>query len=216
MSDVLERHETRGKSTRISPGSSNGILCANVAVRNWIPSEDIVNKRAVIIGSVAFAATVAFVLAIKASGKADGGGFIGPGPLLADINLVLELLLVAGLTFGMFLARSGNIEVHRANQTAWVLVNAALVAMIMASSIASFKVGSAKALLDVGNAITLLHALAGIFTLLAGSWLVLQMNDLLPERFHVQRWKGLMRLTLAGYWAVAIGGIVTYYYWYAA
>jgi uncharacterized membrane protein YozB (DUF420 family) len=177
---------------------------------------EFVKRRAIIIGIAAFAVTVALVLAIKASGKADAGGFLGPGPLLADINLVLELLLVAGLTFGMFLARSGNIEAHRTNQTAWVLVNAALVLMIMASSIASFKIGSARALLNIGNAITVLHALAGIFTLLAGSWLVLQMNDLLPERFHVQRWKGLMRLTLAGYWAVALGGIATYYYWYAA
>jgi hypothetical protein len=175
-----------------------------------------VNKRAIIIGIVAFAATAVLVLAVKASGKADGGGFLGRGTLLADVNLALELLLVAGLTFGMFLARSGNIEAHRANQTAWVLVNAALVAMIMASSIAGFKIGSVAALLNVGNAITVLHALAGIFTLLAGSWLVLQMNYLLPERFHVRRWKGLMRLTLAGYWAVAIGGIVTYYYWYVA
>ena len=116
----------------------------------------------------------------------------------------------------MFLARSGNIDAHRVNQTAWVLVNAGLVLMIMASSIASFKIGSAKTLLNIGNAITVLHALAGIFTLLAGSWLVLQMNDLLPERFQVQRWKGLMWLTLAGYWAVALGGIATYYYWYAA
>jgi uncharacterized membrane protein YozB (DUF420 family) len=175
-----------------------------------------VNKRGAIIGLLSFAATVALILAIKASGKADGSGFIGPGPLLADVNLVLELLLVAGLTFGMFLARSGNVEAHRANQTAWVLVNAALVVLVMAGSIASFKIASFKALLNVGNAITVLHALAGIFTLLAGLLLVLQMNDMLPARFRVQRWKGLMRLTLAGYWAVALGGIVTYYYWYAA
>lgn len=26
--------------------------------------------------------------------------------------------------------------------------------------------------------------------------------------------KKLMRLTLAGYWAVALGGLVTYYFWY--
>jgi len=42
------------------------------------------------------------------------------------------------------------------------------------------------------------------------------MNDVLPPQWHVQRWKALMRITLAGYWTVAVLGIVTYYYWYAA
>jgi hypothetical protein len=42
------------------------------------------------------------------------------------------------------------------------------------------------------------------------------MNDILPRRFHVAWWKNLMRLTLAGYWAVAVLGFLTYYFWYAA
>lgn len=174
------------------------------------------NKRALVVGSLAFAVTVGIVGAIKAAGKADVGGFLGPGPLLADVNLLLEILLVLGLTVGMRLARSGSIEAHRVNQTAWVLVNTALVAFVMASAMASFKLPSLKALADVGNAITVLHGLIGTFTFLSGMWLVLQMNDILPPQWHVQRWKALMRITLAGYWAVALLGIVTYYYWYAA
>jgi hypothetical protein len=41
------------------------------------------------------------------------------------------------------------------------------------------------------------------------------MNDILPQRLHVRNWKNLMRLTLAGYWIVAILGIATYRAWYA-
>ena len=60
-----------------------------------------------------------------------------------------------------------------------------------------------------------LHIVIGSLTVCAGLWLVLQMNDILPQRLHVKRWKDLMRLTLAGYWLVAILGIATYRAWYA-
>lgn len=127
------------------------------------------------------------VYALHARGLAEAGGLLGQGPLSADINLALALLLVLGLTWGMVLARSGNIEAHRVNQTVWVLVNIALVAFIMVSAMASFKIPNLKALTDVGNAITVLHAVFGVLTVVAGSWLVLQMNDVLPARWHV-RW----------------------------
>jgi hypothetical protein len=173
-------------------------------------------KAAILAGCTVAAAAAAVVLVLKATGKADSGGFIGPGGLNADINLALELLLVLGLTYGMYLARKGNIEAHRINQTIWVLVNAVLVACIMIGSILGFKLNSFAELADPGIGITWLHALIGTFTLVSGLWLVLQMNDILPQRFHITWWKTLMRLTLAGYWAVALLGFATYYYWYAA
>ena len=59
-----------------------------------------------------------------------------------------------------------------------------------------------------------LHALIGGLTVVCGLWLILQMNDVVPSRWHIRRWKNLMRATLAGYWAVALMGFVTYYLWY--
>ena len=171
-------------------------------------------KIAILGGCAAAAVTAAVVLGLVAAGKADKAGFLGSGGLNADINLLLELLLVLGLTFGFTLARKGNIEAHRINQTIWVMVNAALVACIMVGSILSFKLNSIAELADPGIGITWLHALIGTFTVIAGLWLVLQMNDILPKRFHITWWKNLMRLTLAGYWAVALLGVATYYYWY--
>jgi hypothetical protein len=173
-------------------------------------------RRALIAGVASLAVVGAVVYALHATGKAEGGGVLGTGPLIADINLALELLLVLGLTWGMTLARAGNIEAHRVNQTIWVLVNCALVLFIMLSAMMSFKIPNLKALTDIGNAITVLHAIFGVLTVAAGVWLVLQMNDVLPARWHVRWWKGLMRATLAGYWAVALLGIATYYYWYGA
>lgn len=95
-------------------------------------------------------------------------------------------------------------------------MNAALVAFIMASSMQEVKLKSIADLADTRYWVTWPHALIGTFTLAAGLWLVLQMNDLLPQRLHVKWWKNLMRLTLAGYWAVALLGFATYYFWYVA
>lgn len=172
-------------------------------------------KPAILAGGALAAATALLVLWAQAKGK-DTPGFFGPGVLSADVNLALEILLVLGLTFGFYLARTGKIEAHRVNQTIWVLVNAVLVALIMASSLQEAKLGSMADLGDARLGITWLHALIGVFTVAAGLWLVLQMNDVLPRRLHIKWWKNLMRLTLAGYWLVALLGLVTYYFWYAA
>jgi len=174
------------------------------------------HRRALGFGALALVVVGAGIWALHATGKAEVGGVLGVGPLIADINLALELLLVLGLTWGMVLARSGDIEAHRVNQTVWVLVNAALVLFIMVSAMASFRIPTLKALTDVGNAVTVLHAIFGVLTVAGGLWLVLQMNDVLPARWHLRWWKGLMRVTLAGYWIVALLGIATYWYWYGA
>jgi uncharacterized membrane protein YozB (DUF420 family) len=158
-------------------------------------------------------AIVAFVLGLRAAGKTDAGGFLGPASLLSDLNLTLEVLLVLGLTFGMVLARRGRIEAHRFNQTTWVLVNAALVLCIMIPSLQNAKPKSLADLATLSIGLPLLHAALGVLTLAAGLWLVLQMNDVLPQRWHTAKWKTLMRLTLTGYWLVALLGIGIYYLW---
>ncbi len=150
-------------------------------------------KIALVSGIVLAAATAALVLGLRASGKADVPGFFGLGTLQADVNLTLELLLVAGLTVGMALARRGHIEAHRINQTTWVMVNAVLVALIMVGSIRAFKLAHFSDLANPGNFIIAAHALFGTLTFAAGAWLVLQMNDILPERLHIRNWKALMR-----------------------
>ncbi len=167
-------------------------------------------------GGVVVAATAALVLGVRIMGKNGAPGFLGPGTLAADINLMLEIVLVLGLTAGAFMARAGNIEAHRRNQTTWVLMNAVLVALIMVSSMQDVEI---KSIADLAGAlywVTWLHALVGTLTVMAGLWLVLQMNDILPRRWHIGWWRSLMRLTLAGYWAVVLLGGATYYVWYIA
>ena len=160
-------------------------------------------------------AAAAVMFWLRAAGKADAGGFLGPGSLLGDLNLTLEILLVLGLTAGIFLARRGSIEAHRVNQSIWALVNAGLVAGVMAPSLVNAKVSSFADLAHWSAALPWLHAMLGALTVIGALWLVLQMNDVLPKAWHIAWWKPLMRMTLAGYWAVALLGIVLYFQWYA-
>ncbi len=56
-------------------------------------------------GGALAAATAALALGIITAGKKGDPGFFGPGVLIADINLALEILLVLGLTCGFFFWR---------------------------------------------------------------------------------------------------------------
>jgi hypothetical protein len=172
------------------------------------------NRIAIVVGVVVAAIVGIAVYAMYASGKADGAGLFGPGILSAEVNLVLEAVLVLGLTFGFYLARTGKIEAHRVNQTTWVLVNAVLVALIMAPSIQQAGVDNLSQLGEARIALAWLHAAIGTFAVVSGLWLLLQMNGLLPRNLHITWWKNLMRATLAAYWAVALLGVGLYKFWY--
>ena len=171
---------------------------------------------AIIAAVVVIGGTLAGILWVGVNKLEGTPGFFGPAPLIADINLSLEILLIAGLTVGKFLARRGNIDAHKYNQTTWVLLNSVLIAFIMAGSMQDVRPAKLADFSDARIGITWLHALAGSLTVAGGLWIVLQMNGILPKRWRIKWWKNLMRATLAGYWLVAIGGFATYYFWYVA
>jgi len=171
-------------------------------------------RFSLVLGGLLVAGAAAAILAIEAAGKWTAKGILGPGPLIPSLNLALEILLVAGLTFGYWLARRGNFAAHRYNQTVWVLLNTVLVALIMARAMENVELESVSDLAQAHNWVPWLHATLGAATVAAGLWLVLQMNGLLPKRLHVRGWKTMMRVTLAGYWAVALLGLTVYYLWF--
>jgi CDGSH-type Zn-finger protein len=179
----------------------------------WVPPLGI-RRFSLVFGGLLLAVTAAAVIGIEAAGKLPLRELTRSGALIPELNLALEILLVAGLTFGSRLAKRGNIAAHRYNQTVWVLLNALLVALIMAGGMQNAVVESAAELVLIGNWMPWLHAVIGTATVICGLWLVLQMNGLLPQRLHVRGWKKLMQLTLAGYWAVALSGIALYYVWF--
>lgn len=175
------------------------------------------NRRpAIITACIMVAGSLAWILGISASGMEGSRGFFGLGPLIADANLILEICLVAGLSYGFLLARRGNIEAHQVNQTTWVALNLGLIALVMAGSMQDVQIAKAADLASWRIGATWLHAAVGTLTALAGLWIVLQMNAVLPRSLHVKGWKNLMRAALAGYWLTAALGIATYYFWYIA
>ena len=173
-------------------------------------------RSATITAVVMVAGSLAWVAGISMTGLEGARGFLGLGPLIADANLILEIFLVAGLTYGYVLARRGNIDAHQTNQTTWVILNIGLIALVMAGSLQDVNVSSARDLAHWRVGVTWLHAAVGTLTALAGLWIVLQMNDVLPRGLHVPWWKNLMRAALAGYWLTALLGFATYYFWYVA
>jgi len=175
------------------------------------------NKRqAIVTAAVMVAGALAWITGIWASGLEGARGFFGPGPLIADANLILEIFLVAGVSYGFVLARRGNIDAHQVNQTTWVVLNLGLIVLVMAGSMQDVKIRTGSDLAEWRIGVTWLHAAVGSLTALAGVWIVLQMNNVLPAGLHVSAWKNLMRATLAGYWVTALLGFVTYYFWYVA
>ncbi len=173
------------------------------------------NRRsAIITAAVMVGGSLAWIAGISMSGLEGTRGFFGLGPLIADANLILEIFLVAGLSYGFLLARRGNIDAHQVNQTTWVILNIGLIVLVMAGSMQDVKIAKTAELANWRVGATWLHATVGTLTALAGLWIVLQMNNVLPESLHVRWWKNLMRGTLVGYWATALLGFTTYYFWY--
>jgi len=97
-----------------------------------------------------------------------------------------------------------------------VILNIGLIALVMAGSMQDVKIAKTADLADWRIGVTWLHAAVGTLTALAGLWIVLQMNNVLPQSLCVAWWKNLMRAALAGYWLTALLGFATYYFWYIA
>ena len=165
---------------------------------------------------VMVAGSLAWIAGIWISGLEGVRGFFGLGPLIADANLILEVFLVAGVSYGFLLARRGNIDAHQVNQTTWVALNLGLIALVMAGSMQDVAIARTADLANLRVGVTWLHAAVGTLTACAGLWIVLQMNGVVPERVRVPWWKNLMRGTLAGYWLTGLLGFATYYLWYIA
>src|SRR2546428_5022012 len=108
------------------------------------------------------AGSLAWIAGISMSGLAGARGFFGPGPLIADANLILEIFLVAGLGYGFLLARRGNIDAHQINQTTWGILNIRLIALIIAGSMREVTLAKAGGLANWRVGVTWLDAALGV------------------------------------------------------
>ncbi|MGH2614831.1 MAG: hypothetical protein ACRDJC_06300, partial [Thermomicrobiales bacterium] len=126
--------------------------------------------------------------------------------LASNLNLVAQLLLLAGLLYGYVLARRKRFEQHANVQTAMVLLNLLLIAFIMAPSFYGYAayVGEGGAVTAPIAQLMVVHGVLGAAVAVYAMYLVLRMRtQWIPERFRVRNIKLAMRVTLA-FWTLLV------------
>ncbi len=136
--------------------------------------------------------------------------------LSSDINLVAQLLILAGLWVGFSFARRKQIRQHQRVQTSMVLANSFFIVFVMFTSFYNYVIAGGTTTGTVAN-LMMIHGLVGLAAELTGIYLILRMNThILPERLCVRNFKLVMR-SLLGLWTVLVVlGLGIYYARYLA
>ena len=128
----------------------------------------------------------------------------------ADINLIAQLLLLAGLLAGFVLARRKRYAQHANVQTAMVLLNLGLIAVFMVPSFVDYVVAGQSVSGRVAQ-LMIGHGALGIVTEVVALYLILLMRTrLIPKPLRLQNFKPAMRATLALWTVLVLLGIGIY------
>jgi hypothetical protein len=137
-------------------------------------------------------------------------------PLYANLILVLELAMGAGLIFGAMLARRRRFRGHAWCQSIIVLLNFGVIVLTMIPSFVAHV--SPKIPLRLGKsfyALPTVHAALGTVTEIGGLYVLLAAGtNVLPQKFRITQYKLLMRTLLVLWWVVLVLGFATYLRWY--
>lgn len=139
-------------------------------------------------------------------------------PIAANLVLLLEMAMGGGLLVGTWLARKGRFRPHAWCQSAIVLLNLAVIAVLM---IPSFRVHVFPRIpAKLGRAYYALataHAAFGSVAEIAGLYIVLAAGtSLLPAKVRITKYKKWMRSVLVLWWVVLLLGMATYTRWYVS
>jgi uncharacterized membrane protein YozB (DUF420 family) len=139
-------------------------------------------------------------------------------PRAANLVLVLEIAMGMGLLAGARLARKGRFRQHAWCQSAIVLLNLAVVALMMIPSFLVHVLPKVPAKLGKAYyALATTHTAIGTVTELAGLYILLSAGtSVLPEKFRITKYKVWMRTVLALWWVVLLLGLATYSRWYVS
>ena len=149
----------------------------------------------------------------------SGEGFLGTGaPLVADVNLVVQMLMGAALLAGTFLARRKRYRAHAVTQTTVLLLNLAMIATVMWPSTEQQVMPAFPALFHRRYfAAPSIHAVLGIAAESLGIFIAMVAGTkVLPEKLRFHNWKRWMRAELVLWWVTLLSGFATYYVWYGA
>ena len=137
-------------------------------------------------------------------------------PRGANVVLVLEIAMGLGLLIGAWLARKGRFRQHAWCQSAIVLLNLAVVAVMMIPSFRIHVLPRIPAKLGKAYyALATTHGALGTVTELAGLYILLSAGtSVLPEKLRITKYRVWMRSVLVLWWVVLLLGMTTYTRWY--
>ncbi|MBC7262022.1 MAG: DUF420 domain-containing protein [Chloroflexi bacterium] len=141
-----------------------------------------------------------------------GSGIFGTkATLIADINLISQVVILAILAIGVFQAKARKFQAHHTLMTVAVVANAVLIIAIMNPSF--FRILPFALRNPGADKPTVLwpHMLFGAVAELLGVYIVLAANTGRPDKQH---FKWLMRITFFLWVLALIAGIVLYFVWY--
>jgi uncharacterized membrane protein YozB (DUF420 family) len=137
-------------------------------------------------------------------------------PRASNLVLFLEIAMGIGLLLGAHLARKKRFRQHAWCQSAIVLLNLAVVAVMMIPSFRVHVLPRIPAKLSKAYyALATTHGAFGTVTELAGLYVLLSAGtSLLPEKLRITKYKMWMRTVLVLWWVVLLLGMATYARWY--
>jgi tRNA U38,U39,U40 pseudouridine synthase TruA len=134
----------------------------------------------------------------------------------ADINLIAQVLILAGLWVGAYFARIQRIQDHRRVQTSLILIELLPILTIMLSSFYSYVIAG-RTTTGVVALLMIVHGTLGLTAELTGIYLILRMStELVPARMRVRNFKLLMRALLGLWTVIVLLGFGIYRYRYVA
>jgi uncharacterized membrane protein YozB (DUF420 family) len=141
-----------------------------------------------------------------------GPGFLGTNaPFRSDVTLVLILVTAVMFTIGWRLAVRKRYEAHQWVQTSAVILNTLVVLFIMVSSFLTHILPGIPAKLNQGDyAVTTVHAIVGVISLVLGIFIVLRGNKLVPKALRFKNYKLFMRTSYTLYMVATFLGVVVY------
>jgi uncharacterized membrane protein YozB (DUF420 family) len=142
----------------------------------------------------------------------DGAGFLRPHSSVgADLSLVIIIAAFVMLTIGVVLAKSKRYDAHRWVQTTAVVLNAVPVIFWMIRSFRLYILPDLPGNLSKSvDAITTVHAVAGLIGMVVGLFVVIRANQLAAGGESLSRYKNLMRVAYVVYLIATALGIWVY------
>jgi uncharacterized membrane protein YozB (DUF420 family) len=144
-------------------------------------------------------------------------GFLGTRASFgADLNLIAQIVMGLALIAGALLARAKRYAAHGVCMTTVLLLNLVPIAVVMWPSFDQLVLPRlASHLHKRYYLVAAIHGVLGAAAELLGLYILLVAGtNILPAAWRFKRWKVWMRVELALWLVVLLGGIGTYVVWY--